>query len=205
MQFKLDEAQQKVLLKLARKTLELSIHNATQTSLDDVYSTLNSHEKRLYNHPTLHQTASSFVTLKLPDNDGNMQLRGCIGSLQAQQALIRDVSQHAYAAAFQDPRFPPVRQHDISFLKISISVISPQQQLNFEDEPDLLAQLRPGIDGLTIESKGCKSTFLPSVWSQLPDKHLFISQLKKKAGLPGNYWSEDFRASRYEAFYFQES
>jgi hypothetical protein len=82
-------------------------------------------------------------------------------------------------------------------LHIHISVLSPPQPLAFESEQDLLAQLRPGVDGLILEERYARGTFLPSVWEQLPEPLDFLRHLKRKAGLPVDYWSTQLRVSRY--------
>ena len=69
--------------------------------------------------------------------------------------------------------------------------------MEFKDENDLLAQIRPGIDGLVLEDNYHRGTFLPSVWEQLPDKEQFLAHLKQKAGLPAHYWSDTLRVDRY--------
>ena len=71
--------------------------------------------------------------------------------------------------------------------------------MTVRDEADLLAQLRPGIDGLVIADGGKRALFLPSVWDQLPDKRAFLMHLKRKAGMAGNHWSSTFTARRFVA------
>jgi AMMECR1 domain-containing protein len=44
----------------------------------------------------------------------NEALRGCIGSLQAYRSLIEDISGNAFSAAFQDPRFAPLEEHELA-------------------------------------------------------------------------------------------
>ena len=140
----------------------------------------------------LRTPGAAFVTLTL---DG--QLRGCIGSLQAYRPLAADVSDNAYNAAFRDPRFPPLTPAEFDRLKVHISILTPSEPLEFTSEDDLLAQLRPGIDGLIIAAAGRRGTFLPSVWEQLPDRRDFLRHLKLKAGLPPDYWSDDVEVWRY--------
>jgi AmmeMemoRadiSam system protein A len=135
---------------------------------------------------------ATFVTLHLADD-----LRGCIGTLEARRTLVEDVAANAYAAAFEDPRFGPLRAVEFEQLQIHISVLSPAQPLVFESEQDLLAQLRPGVDGLILEERHARGTFLPSVWEQLPEPLDFLRHLKRKAGLPVDYWSAQVRISRY--------
>ncbi|MCF3629543.1 AmmeMemoRadiSam system protein B [Thalassospiraceae bacterium LMO-SO8] len=135
-----------------------------------------------------------FVTLKK-----NGQLRGCIGSPEAHRPLLTDVAVNAYAAAFRDPRFPKLEAAELPQVTLSISVLSPQAPMTVRDEADLLAQLRPGIDGLVIADGGKRALFLPSVWEQLPDKRAFLMHLKRKAGMAGNHWSSTFTARRFVA------
>lgn len=135
---------------------------------------------------------ASFVTLEI---DG--QLRGCIGSLVARAPLIVDVTHNAFAAAFQDPRFPAVTRAEYPHLTKHISILSAPAPMHFTSEEDLLAQLRPNIDGLVLHDDGYRGTFLPSVWEQLPEPRLFLQHLKMKAGLPSDYWSETIEIERY--------
>ena len=141
---------------------------------------------------TLREQGASFVTLKI---DG--ELRGCIGTLQAYQALGQDVAEHAFAAAFQDPRFPPLRAEEYPALDIHISVLQAPEPIPCHTEAELLEQLQPGKDGLILEDGPRRATFLPSVWESLPDKHDFVQQLKLKAGIPLDHWSPGMRCMRY--------
>ncbi|MCW8906070.1 MAG: AmmeMemoRadiSam system protein A [Sedimenticola sp.] len=145
-------------------------------------------------------TRASFVTL-LKDN----RLRGCIGHLEATQPVVRDVAENAFAAAFQDPRFAPLEAAELEQLEIHISLLTPAQPIDVESEHDLIAQLRPGVDGLILQEGYHRGTFLPSVWEQLPEPALFLRHLKMKAGLPGDYWSERLRVSRYTTESFPQA
>lgn len=144
--------------------------------------------------PELAAPGACFVTLKK-----NGQLRGCIGSPEAHRPLITDVAVNAFSAAFRDPRFPKLTAAELPKVTLSISVLSPQMSMAIKDEADLLAQLRPGIDGLVIEDGGKRALFLPSVWGQLPDKQVFLGHLKRKAGMADGHWSDDFKARRFIA------
>lgn len=135
---------------------------------------------------------ASFVTLQRYD-----QLRGCIGKLEATRPLVEDVAENAFAAAFRDPRFPPLSEAERDGLEMDISVLSSPEAIAFASEPALLAQLQPGVDGLIIQAGQRRATFLPSVWQQLPDPESFLRHLKLKAGLPDQYGSEPLRAWRY--------
>lgn len=142
--------------------------------------------------PVLRAPGASFVTLQL-----DFELRGCIGSLEARVPLALDVASNAWNAAFRDPRFDPLTPHEFEGLDIHLSVLTPSQPMQFTSEDDLLGQLRPGVDGLVIEESFRRGTFLPSVWEQLPEPREFLRALKRKAGLPVDFWSASLRVSRY--------
>ena len=137
---------------------------------------------------------AAFVTLRR-----NGQLRGCIGSAVATRPLIVDVVQHAFNAAFRDWRFPRLALDEVANLHLSVSVLTPPQPMTFADEADLLAQLRPGIDGLIIEDSGRSALFLPSVWEELPSPRPFLTHLKMKAGMAATHFSPCFAARRFRS------
>ena len=140
---------------------------------------------------------ATFVTLTLGG-----QLRGCIGMLEACRPLAEDIAANACAAAFEDPRFPPLTKTEFKKLDIHISVLSPPEELTFSSEEEALNQIRPGIDGLILQDGYHRGTFLPSVWEELPEKEEFWAHLKRKAGLPIDYWSDTVRVFRYTTEYF---
>jgi len=132
------------------------------------------------------------------------ELRGCTGSLEAEQPLAVDVAEAAYRTTLCDPRFYPVRADEIDDINIEISVLSPLTALPVTREADLLKQLRPGIDGLVLQAGARRATFLPKVWESLDEPRTFIGELKAKAGLPPDYWSPDMRVYRYHTETFAE-
>ncbi len=148
---------------------------------------------------SLTQQGASFVTLKEKG-----VLRGCVGALQAYQALCIDVSEHAWAAAFADHRFNPVRPDELKRLSISISVLGKPEPIRFSSEADLINQLNPNKDGLILQEGSRHATFLPSVWESLPSAKIFLTHLKRKAGLAEDYWSESLEFSRYTTESFSD-
>ena len=126
-----------------------------------------------------------FVTLT--END---ELRGCIGSIFPEESLYQAVIRRAKSAAIEDPRFSPVRSNELKRIEIEVSVLTVPKPLAFNSPEDLLAKLRPNVDGVVLDVEGRKATFLPQVWEKLPDKRLFMSQLSQKAGLPANAWTQ---------------
>jgi len=143
-------------------------------------------------HPALRAQRSSFVTLNL-----HGQLRGCIGSLVATRMLVLDVANNAAAAAFNDRRFKPLKPAEFADLDLHISVLSPARPLLVNSRDELLEHLRPGIDGLILQEGNHRSTYLTSVWEKLPDPDQFVSELRAKAGLPKEGWSDAMQVSIY--------
>lgn len=153
-------------------------------------------------HPRLHAPGASFVTLY----DAQGGLRGCIGRLQAERALGEDVRANALAAAFGDPRFAPLHVREWTGLQIEVSVLGAMQPLPAAAHLDeAAAHLRPGIDGVLIEHRGRRGTFLPQVWSQLPTAREFLAALLRKAGLPPQGWSTELQWWRYRVTAFEEA
>ncbi len=140
----------------------------------------------------LGELGASFVTLHSAE-----KLRGCIGSIAARRALGEDVAANARAAALADVRFEPIAVDELSRLTIEISVLSPLSPLPSGTREELLAALRPGIDGLVLELGSRRATFLPAVWAQLPAARDFVVHLLRKADLPADLWTPTILAQRY--------
>ena len=143
-------------------------------------------------HVWLRALAASFVTLRSVG-----ELRGCIGSIDARRALGDDVARNAYAAAYRDPRFPPLEPHEHASLEVEVSVLTPRVPISVASEDEALASLRPGTDGVYLQYRETSATFLPQVWESLPDPLDFLAELRRKAGLPVRFWHPDIRLSRY--------
>lgn len=150
--------------------------------------------------PWLQELGASFVTLTQQG-----QLRGCIGSLQAHRSLLADVKANAVAAALHDPRFAPLMAQELEYTEIEISLLSSMQAMRFSGEAEALAQLRPGVDGVVLEFAHYRSTFLPQVWEQLPGVAEFMAHLKRKAGLPAQFWAAEVKLHRYTVSKYKES
>lgn len=142
--------------------------------------------------PWLREEGACFVTLKRSGH-----LRGCIGTLEAYRPLLADVEYNAVSAALRDSRFLPVTPGELVDIAIEVSVLSIPELLSFKNQPEALAQLHPGLDGIVFEYRSFRSTFLPQVWEDLPQPDQFLAMLKQKAGLPADFWAEDIRLSRY--------
>lgn len=172
MKQKLSEVEQKVLLQIARDTIEKSVQGQ---SLPDLSKSNLS--------PNLQLDGASFVTLTINGN-----LRGCIGTLEAYQPLAIDVQEHAVAAALHDPRFPRVLPKELGKIEIEVSVLTPKQILKYDRPLDLVQKIRPGIDGVVLQDGFLKATFLPQVWDQLEQPEIFLSHLCAKMGASSDLW-----------------
>ncbi len=142
----------------------------------------------------LAQPGACFVSLHI-----GKDLRGCIGRTEASRRLVDQLLDNAWAAAFRDPRFPALTRDELGRLSIEVHVLTPMQPLAFGSLADLYARLRPGVDGLQLESETRRGVFLPVMWEQLPEPRDFVGHLLRKAGIRD---SERFSAQRFEAEVF---
>ena len=170
----LTDKEKQTLLYIARVSIESAVKRASQPSLENNAFT-----------PALCENGASFVTLTI-----NGELRGCIGALEAYQALAEDVREHAVSAALNDPRFPPVSEAELSRIQIEVSRLTQPQELQYSDSEDLLAKLRPHVDGIILKHGLRRATFLPQVWEKIPDPQEFLSQLCYKMGERPNLWQQ---------------
>jgi AmmeMemoRadiSam system protein B/AmmeMemoRadiSam system protein A len=150
--------------------------------------------------PFLDAPGATFVTLRR-----HGELRGCIGSLEAERPLREDVAANARAAALRDPRFPPLTERELDGLSVEVSLLSAPRPLAFLDEADLVRQIDAARHGVILEHGGRRSTFLPQVWEQLDDARDFLRHLKAKAGLSPDFWSEDIRVAIYSVEKWSET
>ena len=173
----------KYILNLARQSITSAI-NGEEYIPHDIPSVLT-------------QFGASFITLEI-----NEELRGCIGSIYPTKPLVLDIIDNARNAAFQDPRFEPLTQRELEHVKISVSVLSSIEKIDFKDEKDLLSKIYPY--GIIISDRDRRAVYLPVVWEKLPDREVFLNSLKEKAGLPPNYFSKSFEAYKFETLYIND-
>ena len=161
-----------ILLRLARQAIERVVNSQALPKLKmDDYT------------PPLRENGASFVTLTEDD-----ELRGCIGALEPYQPLVQDVCEHAASAAIEDYRFQPVTPREVSRLTIEISRLTPPQPFIYTRPAELIAGLRPNIDGVIIRDGLHRATFLPQVWQKIPNPQVFLAYLCEKMGASGNLW-----------------
>lgn len=179
--------QGRILLPIARAAIARILHAPYPVAPDETA-------------PWLAELGASFITLTQYG-----KLRGCIGTLQAHRPLLADVKSNAVSAALRDTRFLPLTREEFATVQVEISLLSTTQPMAVRDEADALAQLRPGTDGVVFEYGRYRSTFLPQVWESLAQPHMFLAMLKRKAGLPDNFWAEDVKLSRYTVTKWHET
>ncbi|OAN13720.1 ACR protein [Photobacterium jeanii] len=133
-----------------------------------------------------------FVTLEV---DGKLQ--GCLGSTVAHNPLVLDVHNRARASAYQDRRFMPLSEDQLSQLTIEVSVLSTPQVMEVSSEQTLLDHLATEKCGVILSDQHRQALFLPQVWSKLPKPADFIRQLKLKAGWSADYWSNNMEVKTF--------
>jgi AmmeMemoRadiSam system protein A len=189
--FKIGTEEKTALLRLARSSVEGYVKNGTVPPAPDELAS---------RWPHLSGMRACFVTLRIAGD-----LRGCIGSLEPRRPLIEDVRMNAVAAAVSDTRFRPVGVEELPHIDYEISILDrprPLQGVAINELPEWLGKNKPG---LIIEYHGRRSTFLPSVWEDLPDPYEFLDRLCRKQGSPGDCWRDpSARLSTYGSIKFAE-
>jgi len=171
-----------MVLRTAAAAIEsqLGIVEATPPATADLRGALGEHR-------------ASFVTLTI---DG--ALRGCCGTLEPSRPLLLDVWGNARASAFRDYRFPSLTTREWRMASLEVSLLTPCERVMVDSEQQLLAGLVRARDGLVLEWRGARATFLPKVWEQVAGPRDFLRRLKQKAGLDPDFWAADVRVWRYE-------
>jgi AmmeMemoRadiSam system protein A len=163
----MEKQNKEFLLKLARKAIEDKNFTITNKNL----------------HEELKQLRGVFVTLT---TEG--ELRGCIGNIIPTQPLDEGVVSLARAAAYEDPRFPPIEKEELKEIHIEVSLLSLPEKIIFSDENELVKRIKD--KGVTIQKGQHFATFLPQVWEQLPKAEDFLGHLCIKAGLHPEDWKK---------------
>jgi AmmeMemoRadiSam system protein A len=176
-------AQRKELLELSRRSISAYLKGGRMPAVP------------LNADPRLDLPGAAFVTLSKADGT----LRGCIGSLEAQESVAESVAHNAVAAAVQDPRFKPVTASELPGLRVEISMLTRPVAVKNASE------IKAG-DGVTVERDGRSGVFLPQVWEQLGKRDEFLSELcAQKAKLERDCWKDPKTALKvFSAEVFRE-
>lgn len=182
------------LVKLARKAVEEKLINGTVV-------------KPPFDTPKhLFKRGLVFTTIEAYHQNNVVSLRGCIGFLTPAYSLVEATIMSALEAAFEDPRFPPVRRYELPSLIFEVSVLSQPISIVREDRFKVLDEIVIGRDGLIVEKGFYKGTLLPSVpveycW----DNETFLSETCLKAGLEPDCWLKpSVKIFRYEGKVYRE-
>jgi len=133
-----------------------------------------------------------FVTLM-----AEKRLRGCIGFIEGFKPLVVAVAENGHNSAVGDPRFSPLRGHEISNLKIELSVLTPLREVTSHQE------IQVGKHGILLEKNGCQAVFLPQVATEQGwDLDATLTQLSLKAGLGPKEWQQGANFKVFEAQIF---
>jgi AmmeMemoRadiSam system protein A len=176
----LTEADQQLLLRLARQALEDSVRECRLAEIDEPPE-------------ALRQPCGAFVSLHKGGH-----LRGCIGYVEALKPLFAAVRECAAAAALRDPRFEPVVPKELPALRLEISVLSPLVDIH----PD---QIEVGRHGLLVSRGAQRGLLLPQVaveWKW--DRVQFLEETCLKASLPPDAWRKGARIQAFTAQVFEE-
>jgi AmmeMemoRadiSam system protein A len=143
--------------------------------------------------PIFHQRAACFVSIKTTGGD----LRGCIGTIEpARRTLGREIVMNAVQAATQDPRFNPVQEHELSFLRYSVDVLS-------EPEPTQFADLDPSLYGVIVQDRtGTRRGLLLPDIEGVETSAQQVQIAARKAGIMPD---EPLRLFRFQVIRFRES
>ncbi|MBW1709922.1 MAG: AmmeMemoRadiSam system protein A [Deltaproteobacteria bacterium] len=173
---------QKLLLKLARSTI------AGKLEIDEP-------TPEIKPVPPFSSPRGAFVTLRKSG-----RLRGCIGTFSTQNPLKKTVEEMAQAAAFQDPRFPPLRPEEFPEIELEISALTPMRQVESVEEIEV------GRHGIYIVQGFNSGVLLPQVATENNwDRKTFLEQTCFKAGLNHDCWrSEETRIFVFSAQVFGE-
>lgn len=133
-----------------------------------------------------------FVTLT-----ENGRLRGCIGHFGEDIPLGNITEAMAHAAAFEDPRFPPVRDYELNDISIEISVLTPLKRIHD------ISEFKYGKQGIYMRKGGRSGTFLPQVADEVNwTKEEFLGHCAQdKAGIGWDGW-RNAELYTYEAIIF---
>ncbi len=128
--------------------------------------------------PVLREKRGGFVTLKKRG-----VLRGCIGYIEAYKPLYQTVREMARAAAFSDPRFPPLKVDEWPEVEVEISVLTPLERIA---DP---GRIEVGRHGIMLRNGPASGLLLPQVAVEYGwEREEFLRHTCMKAGLRGDCW-----------------
>lgn len=194
MPFELNIEEGKLLVKLARSAVEEYLKTRRKIKAPE-----NAPEK-------LWQPCGVFVTINTFTENGEKELRGCIGYPYPTTPLIEAVIDSAICSATQDPRFYPLSLDELERVVFEVSVLTPPQPIKIERANDYPNKIKVGEDGLIVERGMFKGLLLPQVPVECGwDEEEFLCQCCIKAGLPPDAWLlNGTKIYKFQAIIFEE-
>lgn len=151
--------------------------------------------------PVFSEKRGVFVTLKKRG-----ELRGCIGFPTPVYPLGQAICEAAWAAAREDPRFPPLRAEELPGTSIEVTVLSVPVLLTCR-AAERPRNVMVGTHGLIVRGMGRSGLLLPQVsleWGW--DAAEFLDHTCLKAGLARGCWKDErVEVYTFEGQIFEES
>ena len=177
----LTNEERKQLLEIARESIVAHVSGGMAPALENA-------------SPGLSVMSGCFVTIKQQG-----RLRGCIGNFVSDRPLYQLVQEMAITASTRDPRFYPMKVHDLDDFELDISVLSPLQKIASVEE------IVVGRHGIYIVKNNSRGVLLPQVATEYGwDRETFLKQTCIKAGLAENAWQKECEIYIFSAQVFGE-
>jgi len=133
----------------------------------------------------LNQKIGVFVTI---ENFPDKSLRGCIGFPYPSISLWEGVQKAAFSAAFEDPRFLPLKKEEMNKIVFEVSILTEPMLIEVKHPEEYFERIKIGEDGLIIQNGFLSGLLLPQVPSQYNwDVKEFLDNLCFKAGLTPDF------------------
>ena len=112
----------------------------------------------------------------------------------------------AGAAAFEDPRFPPLSKEEFEKIKVEVSVLTLPELIEVDDVQEYSKEIEIGKHGLIVDKDGKKGLLLPQVFTEYNVKwEEALDMTCQKAGLNNDAWQgKDCKIFRFSAQIFSE-
>ncbi len=163
------------LVKIARKVVEHALKGEEYDPPEDFKERFS-------------EKSGVFTTIKtFPEK----KLRGCIGFPYPIYPLWKALILSSYSAAFEDPRFNPLKPEEIDRVIFEITVLTPPKKITVKDPSEYLEKIKIGRDGILIKRGLLSGLLLPQVpveegWDVVE----FLNYGCLKAGLPPGCWQD---------------
>lgn len=170
---KLSKDNGSVLIELARRSVE-SVFDGNTISVSDSIKEQFSENNGVF--VTIHKFG---------------KLRGCIGYPKSSIPIHETILSAAKSAAFQDPRFRPLNEDELSKVDFEVSILSSPEEIDVKSETDIKSNIKIGKHGLIVKCDDFSSLVLPHVpveygWNSKE----FLRHALNKAGLNEDAWKE---------------